>query len=84
MHAVFREKRYLQAANNFSKFGPNRFKTIALYSSSLNKKCNFGNPFSSASSESILASRDKVEDFLANLDSNLIATSSLVFLCNAK
>ena len=32
------ENLYLQALKSFSKFGPNKFKTIALYSSSLNKK----------------------------------------------
>ena len=81
---VLTENLYLQALNNFSKFGPRRFRTIALYSSSLKRKCNLGNPGSSARSDSILASRDNVDEFLANLDSNLIATNSLLGLCNAR
>ena len=80
----FTENLYLQALNSFSKFGPSRFRTMALYSSSLNRKCNLGKPGSSARSESIFASLDRVEEFLASLDSNLIATNSLLGLCKAK
>ena len=78
------ENLYLHILNSFSRFGPNKLRTIALYSSSLKRNYSLGKPFSPFKADNNLASLLKVEAYGVNLDSNLIATDSSCEICDAR